>query len=308
MNYRFFKENINFKANGLTLRGWLYKPESDKKLPAIIMAHGYACVKELYLDKYAEIFAKAGFAVLVYDHRNFGESDKVIEQEIDPMSQINDWRDAITYMQTLSFIEPEKIGIWGTSLAGGHVLVIGALDKRVKCIVSQVPTISGLRNLQRRIPIDKLENLFIEFGKERIRRYQNESPQVLPIMSGELLKQPYHDRSNDYRALFDIQQVDETEKWRFKNVKNHITLLSLENYANYNPENYLKYISPIPVLMIVADHDTVTMTADELAAYATLSEPKSLKLIKGGHFTGYHEGLKELAGAACDWFIKYLGR
>lgn len=190
MQSTFSRENITFQANGLTLKGWLYKPASQNKMPAIIMAHGYACVKELYLDKYAEVFAKAGFVVLAYDHRNFGESDAIIPQEIDPIAQINDWRDAITYMQTLSFVDSGKIGIWGTSLAGGHVLVVGALDKRVKCIVSQVPTISGLRNLKRRIPVDKLEQLYEEFEKERIRRYQGEAAKVVPILSDELLKQP----------------------------------------------------------------------------------------------------------------------
>jgi len=306
MNHHFSRENITFKANGLNLRGWLYRPDCNNKIPAIIMAHGYACVKELYLDKYAEIFAKAGFAVLAYDHRNFGESDIVCEQEIEPFAQVSDWREAITYMQTLPFIDSKKIGIWGTSLAGGHVLTVGALDKRVKCIVSQVPTINGLRNLQRRIPIDKLEHLFEELEQERIRLYQGEKAKMIPILSDELLSQPLKDHRNDYRALFDENYVPETEKWRFKNVKNYISLLSLEHYANYSPEHYLNSISPIPILMIVADHDTITMTEDELAAYNQLKEPKALKLIKGGHFTGYHDALDEASNAACEWFTKWL--
>lgn len=306
MNFKFSKTDVKFQANGLSLSGWIYKPESKNKLPAIIMAHGYACVKELYLDKYAEVFAKAGFAVLAYDHRNFGDSESILEQEIDPIAQISDWREAITYMQTLPFVDSKKIGIWGTSLAGGHVLAVGALDKRVKCIVSQAPTISGLRNLRRRVPIDTLEKLFEEFEKERIRRYQGEKAKVVPILSDDLLKQPFKDNKNDYRALFDEHYVPASEQWRFKNVKNSITLLSLENYANYNPENYLKYISPIPVLMIVADHDTITITEDELAAYSSLNEPKALKLIKGGHFTVYHEALDEASNAACEWFVRWL--
>lgn len=108
MNDKFSRENITFKANGLNLRGWLYRPNGNNKTPAIIMAHGYACVKELYLDKYAEVFANAGFAVLVYDHRNFGESDIICEQEIDPLAQVSDWREAITYMQTLLLLIEKK--------------------------------------------------------------------------------------------------------------------------------------------------------------------------------------------------------
>ncbi len=70
------KQNIEFNAEGTILRGWIFKPEhSSHKLPAIVMTHGYNCLKEFFLDKYAEIFCQAGFIVLVYDNRNFGESD-----------------------------------------------------------------------------------------------------------------------------------------------------------------------------------------------------------------------------------------
>jgi len=306
MTHQFTREDITFKANGLNLSGWLYQPESKNKMPAIIMAHGYSCVKELYLDRYAEVFAKAGFVVLAYDHRNFGDSEAVTEREIDPQAQVADWRDAITFMQTLPFVDDNQIGIWGTSLAGGHVLVVGALDKRVKCIVSLVPTISGSRNIARRIPIDKLETLNAEFKKERIRIYQGEKAKTVPVLSDELLKQPFNDNRNDYRALFDSYYAPQSEQWRFRNVKNFITLLSLENYANYNPEMYLNYISPTPILMIVAEHDTVTMTEDELHVYSQLNEPKALKIIKGGHFTAYHEGLDDVANASLEWFKRWL--
>ncbi len=95
------------------------------------MAHGYNCIKELYLDKYAEIFANQGHAVLVFDNRNFGDSDGEIRQELDPWQQVRDYRHAITFMQTQPFVDPNRMGIWETSYSGGHVLVVAALDKRM---------------------------------------------------------------------------------------------------------------------------------------------------------------------------------
>ena len=74
---------------------------------------------------------------------NFGASDGAPHQEIDPWQQIRDYRDAITYAETLEETDAERIGIWGTSQSGGHVLVVGAVDRRVKCVVSQVPLVSG---------------------------------------------------------------------------------------------------------------------------------------------------------------------
>jgi uncharacterized protein len=151
------RRNIEFNADGLTLRGWLYLPEgATKPVPTVVMAHGFSCLKEMFLDKYAETFAAAGFGVLVYDNRNFGDSDGMPRQEVDPWGQIHDYRHAITYASTLPEVDADRIGIWGTSYTGGHVLIAAAIDKRVKCVVSQVPVISGYRNAHRAIAEDRI--------------------------------------------------------------------------------------------------------------------------------------------------------
>src|SRR5205085_7636317 len=103
----------------------------------------------MYLDHYADRFAEHGLAPLVYDNRNFGASDGEPRQEIDPWQQMRDYRDAITWASGLPEVDAERIGIWGSSYSGGHVLVVGAIDRRVKCVVAQVPLISGYRNARR---------------------------------------------------------------------------------------------------------------------------------------------------------------
>ena len=79
------------------MRGWHYVPDGGKPAPCIVMAHGFSAVKEMYLDRFAEVFAAAGLAALVFDNRNFGASDGEPRQEIDPWRQVRDYRDAITY-------------------------------------------------------------------------------------------------------------------------------------------------------------------------------------------------------------------
>jgi predicted acyl esterase len=70
------RRDIAFNTtDGTTLRGWHYLPDGAGRHPTIVMAHGFSAVKEMYLDKYAEAFARAGFASVVYDNRNFGASD-----------------------------------------------------------------------------------------------------------------------------------------------------------------------------------------------------------------------------------------
>ena len=118
------------------------------------MAHGFSAVKEMYLDRFAEVFAAAGLAALVFDNRNFGASDGEPRQEIDPWQQIADYRDAISYALTLPETDGRRIGVWGSSYSGAHVLVLGATDRRIRCVASQVPLISGYRNARRLIRAD----------------------------------------------------------------------------------------------------------------------------------------------------------
>src|SRR5690606_41051296 len=77
------------------------------------------------LFPYTTLF-RSGFVVLVHDHRNFGESDGVPRQDIDPWAQVADWRRAISYLESHSLVDPQRIGIWGTSFSGGHALVLAA--------------------------------------------------------------------------------------------------------------------------------------------------------------------------------------
>ncbi|HKN89763.1 MAG TPA: alpha/beta fold hydrolase, partial [Acidimicrobiia bacterium] len=114
------RTDVEFNAEGTTLRGWLYRPEGDGPVPGVVMAHGFSAVKEMYLDSFAEVFAGAGLAALVFDNRNFGGSDGEPRYEIDPWAQVRDYRHAITYLQSMPGIDRDRIGVWGSSYSGGH--------------------------------------------------------------------------------------------------------------------------------------------------------------------------------------------
>src|SRR5277367_5115993 len=152
------RKDIEFRAgDGTILRGWHYQPSGlSGKHPTIVMAHGFSAVKEMYLDKFAEAFARSGLASIVFDNRNFGASDGMPRQEIDPWTQIRDYSDAITFAAGLPETDGDRIGVWGSSYSGGHVLVVAAIDRRVKCVVSQVPAISGAQGFRRLVRADFL--------------------------------------------------------------------------------------------------------------------------------------------------------
>jgi dienelactone hydrolase len=128
--------------------------------------------KEQGIEPFARAFAEAGFVVLLHDHRNFGASDGAIRHDVDPWRQIADWRRAISFLESQPEVDATRIGIWGTSYAGGHVIVLGATDRRIRAVASQVPTISGFEQGLRRIPADAiagLENAFSEDERAQLR-------------------------------------------------------------------------------------------------------------------------------------------
>lgn len=154
------RENVSFETSDkVTLRGWFYKPaNATEPLPCLVMAHGFSAVKEMDLDLFAETFtSKLPLSCLVYDNRGFGESDTKEGQprhEIIPAQQTSDYSDAITYAQSRSDVIADRIGIWGSSYSGGHVLWVGAVDRRVKAVLSQVPLVDGWASFHRLIRPD----------------------------------------------------------------------------------------------------------------------------------------------------------
>lgn len=180
------RRDIEFRTeDGIMLRGWHYPPEGAGPKPTVVMSHGYSAVKEMYLDRFAEAFAEAGIGALVFDNRNFGASDGKPRQEIDPWQQIRDYRGAITWASDLAEVNAERIGIWGSSYSGAHVLVVGAIDRRVKCVVAQVPLISGHANARRLIRADLIAQVQAACLEDRRARYQGKPPGMIPVVSGK---------------------------------------------------------------------------------------------------------------------------
>jgi fermentation-respiration switch protein FrsA (DUF1100 family) len=295
------RQDIEFDAEGVTLRGWLYLPDGGSGLaPTIVMAHGFSAVKEMYLDSFAEAFAAAGLGALVFDNRNFGASDGEPRQEIDPWAQVRDYRHAITYAQTRPEVDPNRIGIWGSSYSGGHVLVVGAIDRRVKCVVSQVPLISGWDNVRALVRSDFIAGFRSMFEEDRAARFQGKEPAMVPVVAEDPLA-PSSLPTPDSWKWFTETGRDRAPAWR-----NEVTLRTVEMLSEYEPGIYISRISPTPVCLVVAARDHLTPAEFAIAAYERALEPKKLVILDGGHFDAYTDGFDEAAGAATGWFTEHL--
>ncbi|MER3397427.1 MAG: acetylxylan esterase [Chloroflexota bacterium] len=298
------RRDVEFNAEGVTLRGWFYYPDgATGPVPTVIMAHGFSAVKEMYLDRYAEAFSAAGLGVLVFDNRNFGASDGEPRQEIDPWVQVRDYRHAITFARTLPEVDRDRIGVWGSSYSGGHVLVLGAIDRRVKCVVSQVPLVSGYRNVLRLVRNDLIPQLRAQFDADRDARFRGEPPAMIAVVAEDPTKTPCA-----LPTLDSWQWFTETGRTRAPAWRNEVTLRSVEMLMEYEPGVYIDRIAPTPLLMVVAANDVLTPTDLALEAYNRALEPKKLVILPGGHFDAYTTDFQLAAGAARDWFVQHLTR
>ncbi|GGF32529.1 hypothetical protein GCM10011519_02430 [Marmoricola endophyticus] len=304
------REDVELQtSDGTVLRGFVLRPEDAAPYPVVVMSHGFGVVKEMALPAYAQVLAEAGIAVLVYDHRNLGASDGWPRQEVDPWAQLSDARDVLTHAAALDGADADRIGIWGTSYSGGHVVVLAATDRRVRAVVSQVPTVSGSVNASRRAPAATLDAMREQFAADRLARLRGGAPATVPNAPDVTDEDLAHDGDdlagsalgNDLRAW-----LRATPPGDLTTLRNELTLRSHELYATYEPGRWVAQVSPTPLLVVCLDHDTVTPTDEVLRMYAEAREPKRLVLLPGGHCDAYGVQQAAAAEAARAFFVEHL--
>jgi hypothetical protein len=180
------------------------------------------------------------------------------------------------------------------------VLVLGATDRRIKCVASQVPLISGYRNARRLIRADVIAAVEAMCAEDRLQRYRGEPPATLPVVSEDPAGPAALPTPDSW------QWFTETGRVRASAWQNVVTLRSVELFMAYEPGAYIELISPTPLLMVVALGDHLTVADEALGAYERARQPKRLATLKGGHFDAYVADFDPASGAARDWFVEHL--
>lgn len=295
------RRDIEFRSGPNTLRGWMEAPDDagNGPLPVICFAHGFSGLKELFLENYSGAFADAGFATVVWDHPCFGASDGEPRREVDPWAQVRGYRDAITFAGQQPEIDAERIGIWGTSYSGGHVLPVAAFDRRVRAVVCQVPFISGWLNSRRVYREEEQAKLRRMFLAEWEARQRGEEPATMEVFgaAGSLCALP----SPEEWDWVNDEGLVGTPLW-----ENIVTLRSVEMMSEYEPGSFTPRISPTPLLMILTGEDDVTPADIAQDAFAAAREPKKLVVLQGGHMEVYGNQVETAIGEAIGWFSQHL--
>ncbi len=286
-------EVVEFESQGAILRGWLYRPRGIADAPIVIMAHGFSATLRMTADRYAEVLCDAGFAVLLYDHRNFGISGGEPRQQIDLWLQARGYIDALDFVVQLPEVDRERIGIWGDSLSGAEVIIVGAVDPRVKAVVAQVPACGADR-----APPDPDGVLFRAMA-DRLLQGDFDPPGgavrgPLPVVSSDQAGTPsFLPPVSAFRWFIEYGGRHGTG-W-----ENSATMVDSAAHGIYHAGLAARHLN-VPLLAIIAPEDEMPRAVPAIAFevfHAVLGEKQLLK-IAAGHFGLLHWPSDEFTAAS----------
>jgi uncharacterized protein len=291
------KRPVSFYSEGVRLVGDLYTPETSTpsgRRAGVVLCHGYTGVKDLYLPDNARVLNEAGYVVLTFDYKGWGESEGP-RSRLAPYSRVADAQAALTFLATLPEVDPERLGLYGTSYGGATVVWTAAVDARVRCVVSVVGIGNGTRWMRSVRRPDEFHDLLARAAQDRARRVLDGKSEfvareeiLLPDrQSAELAAAA---RRNNPAAVgtLPLEYVDET--------------------LQFSPEWVVDRIAPRPVLFITTDDDRLVPPEESRHLYARAGEPKKLVVLKGyGHYEVYQEpAFGEVMQATVAWYRHHL--
>lgn len=250
------REDVRFRSGGETCAGWLYRPQRAGGSACVVLAHGFGALKEGRLDAYAERFAAAGYSALVFDYRHFGESDGEPRRLLRIRRQHADWAAAVAHARSLDGVDPDRVAIWGTSNAGGHVIHVAAHDARVAAAIAQTPHTSGLATV-RRLGARQSAGL-IRLGLiDQMRALAGRSPRHLPTVGppGSVAAMTADDADRGYAAMY-----PEGFDWG-----NEVAARIMLTYPLYSPGREAARVR-CPILFQVGTDDHITPPEPALKA------------------------------------------
>ena len=266
----------SFESEGLRCAGTLLLPSRGERPPVIVMAHGFAGVRAMLMP-HAQRFAEAGYAVYLFDYRNFGDSEGQPRHWVDPFRHLKDWDAAIRHVKTLKVVDAERMVLWGTSLSGGHVVCMAARGHRIAAVIAGHPLMSGLGAVAH-MPLRKILRLTFA-GLRDLAGSLFGRPHYLPVVGrpGEfaVLTGP-----EAWGGMQELQAIADVP-W-----ENKVLARVALKIPRYNPIRSARRVR-VPTLVIAGSKDSI-VSADAARKAADRMPNARFTLHASDHFQPYY--------------------
>ncbi|KAH7009245.1 Alpha/Beta hydrolase protein [Microdochium trichocladiopsis] len=267
--------------DGVTLRGWLFPAAS--RGPAMIMTPGFNFPKDANLPDIAKWFQEHGITVLLYDPRGIGASEGEPRNEVDPLQQIEDLHDAVTWIKQQPLVDETKIALWGLCWGGNVTLAATAFElfsfhfsKRVAATIAMAPMISTDGSAERRKP---------------------------------LLELAMHDRASQLLAgqsPMHLPHIDEDGNMPNGQEMAPEIVPALDRLGIVL-ENRISYVAPTPAMMVTPELDETSPLDSQLHCFTQMGYPKELDILKGsGHLDWMFKDLEQILRRQYDFLKKHM--
>jgi pimeloyl-ACP methyl ester carboxylesterase len=291
-------EHIQFYSHGKALAGTLRLPDeagAGRPVAAVVQGPGWLGLRDAKLyEPYHQALLAAGIAVFVFDYRGFGGSEGDATY-LDPMTQVEDWRSAVTYVATRAEIDPLRIGAFGSGgTGGGNAVYAAGLDDRIKATVSQVPVADGRDWLHRM----RREHEWLEFLDririDRDRRATTGEAELVEPRDGIMVPTP------ERRTTTVKSDVD-------GRIPAKVELASAEAIFAYRPIDVVAGIAPRALMLICVEGDATTPEDHAVALYEKAGAPKRLVVQTGTtHYAAYAQYRDVVNPLIVEWFERFL--
>lgn len=292
----FKREEHVFDSQGVKCAGWLYRPVGMGRFPAVIMAHGLGAERGFRLPAFAERFAAEGMAVFLFDYRFFGDSEGMPRQLINPFHQLKDWEAALAYVKGLPDVDISRIGLFGTSFSGGHVIVTASRHPEIRAIVAQLPFVDALSSMAM-AGISNIVKGSIAAMRDIGRLLTFREPYYVPLVAepGTYAFMNTADAASGYLAL-----VPKDTSWRNR-APARLGLV----IGAYRPIRFAHRVA-CPCLMVLAEKESLISPEATEKTAARMPDCTLLKL-PCGHFEPYDGPLfEEVVRTEAEFLARHL--
>src|SRR4051812_35860812 len=285
---------VEFFSEGERVSGLWRAPEANgAPLRAIVQGPGWLGLKDakLYV-RYHEALVAAGFGVLVFDYRGFGDSGG--PPLLSPARQLQDLVNAVTYVGTREDVDADAIGVFGTGgTGGGNAVLLAGADSRVKAAVSQVPVADGADWLHRmRSESDWLAFLATLEADRRERVLTGSGRLVHP--REEIMVPTAERRSTTVKSDVDGR------------IPTAVSLAAADEILAYRPIDAARELTT-PLLVIGVEGDATTPTDHAVALYKAARGPRRLVMQRHTtHYAAYDRYWTTVTPLIVDWFDRHL--